>query len=88
MAAFYAGLCNLEDTHPLRKTGRNRSKSAVSMTALGPKSDSDRQNEFFVGKVNRRPYSRVTFVRMQQVAEERGTDEMWADFKTLRRGVA
>lgn len=78
------GFYNLGHNDLARKAGLNRTKTTAAIAILGLKSDADCHKEVVVGKVKHQRYSLRAIERIQQLVEERGADQIWADYKVLR----
>jgi hypothetical protein len=69
-----------------RKVGLNRSQTTAAIAVLRLKSDPECSKEVVVGKVKHQRYSQKAIEPIRQLVEERGIDQVWADYKALRNG--
>lgn len=80
------GFYNLGHDDLAGKMGLNRSKTTAAIAVLGLKSDPDSYKEVVLGKVKYQRYSQKAIERIMQLIEERGTDQVWAEYRALRNG--
>ncbi|WP_292729475.1 hypothetical protein [Microbacterium sp. UBA837] len=54
----------------------------------GLKSDTDCHKEVAVGKARYQRYSQKAIDRIQRLVEEKGADQIWAEYKAMREDQA
>lgn len=78
------GFYNLGHADLAKKVGLNHSKMTAAITVAGLKSDPDCYKEVAVGKARYQRYSQKAIERVQQLVEEKGVGQIWAEYKAMR----
>lgn len=78
------GFYNLGHADLSKKVGLNRSKTTAAVAVAGLKADADCYKEVAVGKARYQRYSQKAIDRIQRLVEDKGADQIWAEYKAMR----
>lgn len=79
------GFYNLGHRDLSKKVGLTTNKTTAAIRLLGLKDDEDCYKEFKIGAVRHQRYSQIATKRIQSLLQEKTPDEIWQEYRALRR---